>query len=188
MQTKKNDKSVFNNSRGFSLLEVLLGVTVFMIGMLGVTALNISSLKSNTFAGNMSEAVFLASNQIEELLVIDFEDALLVDTDGDGQGPVQDTDDDGLDDDDPEDTDAPAAIDGKLNFGLDDCPACNGEAADFEDLGVGRNGLYRVYYNVAEGEPLAENTKTINIIVEWSIKGVVRRINMTTVRMDHPDA
>ena len=62
------------------------------------------------------------------------------------------------------------------------------EAADFEDLGVGRNGLYRVYYNVAEGEPLAENTKTINIIVEWSIKGVVRRINMTTVRMDHPDA
>ena len=42
------------NSRGFSLLEVLIGISVFMIGMLGVTALNISSLKSNTFAGHLS--------------------------------------------------------------------------------------------------------------------------------------
>ena len=53
MQTNEDHRSEFSNSRGFSLLEVLLGVTVFMIGTLGVTALNISSLKSNAFSGNM---------------------------------------------------------------------------------------------------------------------------------------
>ena len=66
-----------NDSSGFSLLEVLLGITVFMIGMLGVTALNISSLKSNTFSGNMSEAVIIAGDKLEELMAIDFEDDLL---------------------------------------------------------------------------------------------------------------
>ena len=71
-----------NNSRGFSLLEVLLGISVFMIGMLGVTALNISSLKSNTFSGNLSEAVIIAGDRIEVLMAQKFID--LKDTDGDG--------------------------------------------------------------------------------------------------------
>lgn len=62
------------NPRGFSLLEVLLGITVFMIGMLGVTALNISSLKSTTFSGNMSDAVIIAGDRLEKLMAInDFE-------------------------------------------------------------------------------------------------------------------
>ena len=49
---RKMCKKLIQDGRGFSLLEVLLGISVFMIGMLGVTALNISSLKSNTFSGN----------------------------------------------------------------------------------------------------------------------------------------
>jgi type IV pilus assembly protein PilV len=73
MQNKRY-KNILNSSRGFSLLEVLLGITVFMIGMLGVTALNISSLKSNTFSGNMSEAVIIAGDKLEKLMAIDFED------------------------------------------------------------------------------------------------------------------
>ncbi len=52
---------------------MLLGITVFMIGMLGVTALNISSLKSNTFSGNMSEAVIIAGDKLEELMALDFD-------------------------------------------------------------------------------------------------------------------
>ena len=66
------DNNIVKNRRGFSLLEVLLGITVFMIGMLGVTALNISSLKSNTFSGNLSEAVMIAGDKLEELMAVDF--------------------------------------------------------------------------------------------------------------------
>jgi len=105
--------------RGFSLIEVLLGISIFMIGMLGVTALNISSLKSNTFSGNLSEATLIAATKIEELMAQDFDDPAseLFDVDNDGNcqtglpacsSPTrnQDVDDDGMDDDIPAGDDA----------------------------------------------------------------------------------
>ena len=168
-----------SNSKGFSLLEVLLGITVFMIGMLGVTALNISSLKSNTFSGNMSEAVVIAGDRLEVLMASAFDD--LKDTDNDGSN--QDLDKDGLDDDDPADDDA-AARDGKPNFGLDDTGTGAGEADDY-DLGIGKNNIYNVYWNVAVGEPLPERTKKVNVIVEWYIKDQKRTMNLSTTIMDH---
>ena len=72
MMQKIKFKNILTNSKGFSILEVLLGITIFMIGMLGVTALNISSLKSNTFSGNMSEAVIIAGDKFEELMTFEF--------------------------------------------------------------------------------------------------------------------
>lgn len=155
-----------NNSRGFSLLEVLLGITVFMIGMLGITALNISSLKSNTFSGNMSEAVILAGDKIEELMASDFT-LDVIDTDGDGTNQ------------DP--TGVGSDTVGGGNFGLDD----TGADADDSDTNVGKNGIYTVYWNVAVGEPMPEKTKQVNVIVEWSIKDVKRTMNMSTTILDH---
>jgi type IV pilus assembly protein PilV len=155
-----------NNSRGFSLLEVLLGITVFMIGMLGITALNISSLKSNTFSGNMSEAVILAGDKIEELMASDFT-LDVIDTDGDGTNQ------------DP--TGVGSDTVGGGNFGLDD----TGADADDSDTNVGKNGIYTVYWNVAVGEPMPEKTKQVNVIVEWSIKDVKRAMNMSTTILDH---
>lgn len=156
-------ETLLKNNRGFSLLEVLLGVTVFMIGMLGVTALNISSLKSSTFSGNMSEATFVAADKLEELLAMKYED--LVDG-ADADGIDQDiAPNDGIDDDGG-------------NFGLDDI----GADADYSDLNLGRNDMYEVYWNVAEDEPM-ENTKRVNVIVRWQVKEVWRQINMTLVRV-----
>jgi type IV pilus assembly protein PilV len=157
------------NSKGFSLLEVLLGITVFMIGMLGVTALNISSLKSNTFSGNLSEAAIVAASKLEELMVTNFEDADLADVDGDGT--LQDPGDVGSD------------TVGGGNFGLDDF----GAAADHNtSVQLREEGtMYNVYWNVAEDEPITTvppSTKLINVIVEWKIKDKPRRISMSTIR------
>lgn len=171
---RKRIPIMVQNEKGFSLLEVLLGITVFMIGMLGVTALNISSLKSNTFSGNMSEAVIIAGDRIEKLMATPFDD--LKDTDGDGTD--QDVDEDGLDDDDPDD--AADDIDGKPNFGLDD----TGDDSDDKDENIGKNNIYNVYWNVADGEPLPEKTKTVNVIVEWYIKDVRRTMNISTIILD----
>ena len=174
---KKFVRSIVQNSRGFSLLEVLMGVTVFMIGMLGVTALNISSLKSNTFSGNMSEAIYQAADKLEEVMATDYDDLDDIDDDGDGQ--LGDFDNDGLDDDDPADTDAPATYkDGVLNFGLDDI---DGDADDSEP-GIGKNNIFDVYWNVAVDEPVP-NTTTVNVIVRWQVKDVWRQINMSTIRV-----
>jgi len=186
---------------GFSLLEVLLGITVFMIGMLGVTALNISSLKSNTFSGNLSEATSVAASKLEELMAQDFDDAaFLYDVDYDGNrldgcdtsvAPYinQDADNDGMDDDDPVDT--ATDVDGKPNFGLDDF----GADADYGPDIVAKNNItYNVYWNVAENEPVTidndadpnncppyQDTKIVTVVVEWFIKDEPRRISMSTV-------
>ena len=145
---EKNFKKWPNNASGFSLLEVLLGITIFMIGMLGVTALNISSLKSNTFSGNMSEAVIIAGDRLERLLALeDFFDPDLEDTDVDGAA------------------------------GLDDIEA----NADNSDPGIGRNNMYDVYWNVEDGNPVPDKTKTVNVIVVWKIKDVQRRMNMSLI-------
>ena len=172
---KKSIPIFAQNSRGFSLLEVLLGITVFMIGMLGVTALNISSLKSNTFSGNMSEAVIIAGDRLEKLMATPFDDL----NDNDGDGTNQDANDDGIDDDD--DTDDTNDIDGIANFGLDD----TGADADDSDPNIGKNSIFTVYWNVADGEPLPEKTKTVNVIVEWYIKDVKRTINMSNIILDY---
>ena len=180
-----------HDSRGFSLIEVLLGISIFMIGMLGVTALNISSLKSNTFSGNLSEATFIAATKIEELMAMDFDDPAseLFDEDNDGNchdtlpvhscAPLpfvnQDADDDSIDD-------------SGNNFGLDD----TGTDADYNEGSLGKNGIYTVYWNVAENEPISidpdnpegdQRTKRINVIVEWHVKDEPRRISMDVIRM-----
>jgi len=155
------------NNRGFSLLEVLMGITVFMIGMLGVTALSISSLKSNTFSGNMSEATILASHKIEELMALDFKHDDLTDTDGDGTEEDPPPDNDGVDE-------------SGGNFGLDDI-GTGADEADHFDLGVGKNSIYDIYWNVAVGEPLPKRTKTINVIVEWEMKEVKRQMNLYSI-------
>jgi Prokaryotic N-terminal methylation motif len=187
------------STRGFSLLEVLLGISVFMIGMLGVTALNISSMKSNTFSGNLSEATVVAASKLEELMAQDFDDpaSQLFDEDNDGNchdipaihtcdpSPFvnQDADDDGIDDD----LAASGTHDDDTNFGLDDF----GADADYSDTVVKNNITYNIYWNVAENEPISidpdvsnatQRTKLINVIVEWLVKDEPRRISMSTIR------
>ena len=175
MKKKKHRSDALKDSRGFSLLEVLLGISVFMIGMLGVTALNISSLKSNTFSGNLSEATLIGATKIEEIMGMDFDDL----TDGNLDGTGQDDNGDGIDDD---------AVtlnthDNNTNFGLDDIGVGNTDG--YED-NLGKNGIYTVYWNVAVSTPIPvtpPRTKTINVIVEWHVKDEPRRISMEVVRM-----
>jgi type IV pilus assembly protein PilV len=163
MSRKKRQKNIFSDSRGFSLLEVLLGMTIFMIGMLGVTALNISSLKSNTFSGNMSEAVILAGHKFEELMAADYDDPDLLAGDH-----FQDTLDNTT---------------GKPKVDADGLIVGDG-GDDIPDL-LGKNGIYRTSWTVTDDDPLPENNKTVNLTVEWSVKDVKRTISMSTIILDH---
>jgi len=80
----------YHLEKGFTILEVLLGVAIFMIGLLGVVALLASSVNGNAFASRLTEASGLAANQLEELLRTDFTDAALQDTDIDGLAGLHD--------------------------------------------------------------------------------------------------
>lgn len=146
---------MLRNQKGFSILEVMIGTAVFTIGMLGVAALLTSSLRGGAFSGNLTEANELAAGKIEELMMAPYDPALDV-------PKARLADDHG----------------GHGAAGLSDATAAT---ADGVEAGVGRNGIYTIFWNVAEDTPLPD-VKTITVIVQWRIKDVVQQISFTTYR------
>ncbi len=55
-------------SAGFTLIEVLISITVFSIGILAVITMQTSSVSGNARAQDISEATNLAADQMETLL------------------------------------------------------------------------------------------------------------------------
>jgi type IV pilus assembly protein PilV len=77
-----------NGSHGFTLIEVVIAISIFAIGFLAVAALQISANKSSRRALEVTEATAIASNQMERLMSLSFDDGEL-DTDtphSDNQG------------------------------------------------------------------------------------------------------
>lgn len=138
----KEQYNISHNQAGFTLIEVLIAVVVFTIGILSANAMQISSIKGNSKANRITESANWASDKVENLLVLDYDDSEFDDDDGDGTD--QDGDSDGVDDDGG-------------NFGLDDIvnPDGNENSPD---------GIYTIYWNVAVDCPMP-NIKTVKIIV-----------------------
>ena len=70
----KKIKGLNVNSSGFTLLEAMIGLAVFSIGILGVAAMQTSSVNSNTLAEDVQLSTVTAMDQIEELMATDFND------------------------------------------------------------------------------------------------------------------
>jgi len=138
-------KSIIVNKKGFTLVELLIALVVFAIGILGVATMQTTSIKGNSKGRQISEASNIAADRIEMFLSLDYDDPLLADVDGNGTG--QDNNNDGVDDDGG-------------NFGLDDNLA-NSDGQDDSD----GDGVNDVFWNVAVDHPVDE-TKTIKIFVE----------------------
>ncbi|MHB1398667.1 MAG: type IV pilus modification PilV family protein [Trichloromonadaceae bacterium] len=57
-----------SQQRGFTLVEVLIALTIFTIGILAVATMQTSSIRYNSAAKLSSEGVFKAERKVEELL------------------------------------------------------------------------------------------------------------------------
>lgn len=136
-----NVLSNINNKAGFTVLEVLIALVIFAVGILGVATMQVSSIQGNSKGRQISEATDVVSSQIEMLLSLDYAD--IVDTNGNGTG--QDLDGDGVDDDGG-------------NFGLDDNTLATADGSDVVDG-------YTLFWNVAVNHP-TDRTKTIRVFVE----------------------
>lgn len=63
-----------NNANGFSLLEVMISMAVFTIGILSVGLMQLSATNGNSGANQMSEALLFGSDQVEQILRWDYGD------------------------------------------------------------------------------------------------------------------
>lgn len=55
---------------GFTLLEVLVAITILTLGLLGVAAMQVSAINGNTFSGRITSGLTVAQARLEELMAL----------------------------------------------------------------------------------------------------------------------
>ena len=86
-----NMEKTFKSDRekGFTLIEVLVAISILCFGLLGVAAMQASAIRGNDLASDLTEATVLASDHMEMLIrtaVADYNDPLLLDKDSPPDG------------------------------------------------------------------------------------------------------
>ena len=67
-----------SDNRGFTLIETLIAIAIFSIGILAVASMQIAAINNNASARMRTEATILASEKVEELMSLeDYNDPLL---------------------------------------------------------------------------------------------------------------
>ena len=59
-------------SEGFTLIEVLIAITIFSVGLLALAKLQMSASLGNLRAGRVTSATMAASSRMESLMSLDF--------------------------------------------------------------------------------------------------------------------
>jgi len=62
------------DNRGFTFIEVLIVFAIFSIGVLAVTVMQVTSISTNASARMSGEATALATNQVEALMALPYDD------------------------------------------------------------------------------------------------------------------
>ncbi len=136
------------NTKGFSLIEVLIAMAIFAIGALALAKMQIVSMSGNSTARRITGAATLAEAKLEELKSLPYSHADLTDKDASGDAGFGAA---GLDDEDAD--------------------------ADGSETGIVMMGpRYDVFWNVAEDSPVS-NCKTIRVIVRRS-QPTVKRLTL----------
>ena len=160
------------SNQGFTILEILMAITILAVGILAIATMQGSSIKGNSLAIGITEGITLAQDKAEELTRLAYNHALLTDTTDDGGGvTTQDADQNGIDDDDEG-----SPVDGIADYGLDQTGV--GVADQSES-----NGRYDIHWNIAVNKPI-NNVKTIRVIVLWTDRGAVKRASVECMKMD----
>jgi len=98
--TKKTAIKTSQKDQGFTLIEVLIAITIFAVGLLAVAAMQTSAITVNSTAGQITTRMTWAQDKLEELMVLPYSDHLLEDlgdppsgTDSEGESHQETTSD-----------------------------------------------------------------------------------------------
>ena len=99
MMTNKNDRNTEAKGRqGYTLIEILIAMAVFAIGILAIFSMQMTATSTNAVARGVTENYTAAMDKVEELLTLPYDDADL-DPDPGVQPHTAATDADGIDND-----------------------------------------------------------------------------------------
>ncbi|RLC07188.1 MAG: hypothetical protein DRH90_00950 [Deltaproteobacteria bacterium] len=73
---RQNTRFVKGNT-GFTLIEVLIALVIFAIGILGVAALQSGSIRGNTSARGVTDIALIATDRLEMLRSLPYDDPAL---------------------------------------------------------------------------------------------------------------
>jgi type IV pilus assembly protein PilV len=60
------------NQKGFSLVEILIAMTVFAVGLLALAGMQITAIQGNAFSGTTTDAATLAQDRLEQLMPLTY--------------------------------------------------------------------------------------------------------------------
>lgn len=61
------------NNKGFTIVEVMVGMAIFVIGYLAVASMQMVAIKGDTSARKTTEAATLAADRLETLIVLPYD-------------------------------------------------------------------------------------------------------------------
>ena len=82
MKDKGIEKYIFSQNRikaqsGFTLVEVMIAISILTVGLLGVATMQMSAIRGNGFSNDTTTALALAEEKMEQLLSLSYTDAEL---------------------------------------------------------------------------------------------------------------
>jgi prepilin-type N-terminal cleavage/methylation domain-containing protein len=159
---------ICNNNRGFTLIEIMIAMVIFVVGMLSVAAMQTSATKGNNTANRSTRAFTWCSDRMEVLMSLPYGHLSLNEGEhsitGDAETITQTTD--GIDND----------YDGQIDE-------------------VGENGVVTITWNVVDNDgvtgspPPPDNTKSIAVTVFWRTPhGKQKSLTLNTIRAQNATA
>lgn len=73
--TKHESDGTSNNNNGYTLIEILIALAIFSIGILGVASMQILSTQYNSLSRMSTEALTVGTDQMERLMILPYDDA-----------------------------------------------------------------------------------------------------------------
>ncbi len=84
-------RGINRQEHGFTLIEVIMAITVLSIGLLAVASMQISAMWGNAIAKDYTESTDRVQDAVEKIYSLSFTDEMLSDADGDGVDGLDDT-------------------------------------------------------------------------------------------------
>jgi len=80
-----------SKQEGFTLLEVIVAISILTFGILAVASMQAASIRGNSLSSAVTGGTTWAGDQVERLMALPYDDPLLQDTDGDAAAGLNNT-------------------------------------------------------------------------------------------------